>query len=128
MTPRLAVTQEQADWLYVCKHGEASCYECTTYMLRDAITLRPPERPTWACVSSAPCECQMKGHPIPEGTEVEVGWWEISASGNPADWSDDPWHPVAFATLTEVHAALADGQPYRWYVTLSDIKPVEADQ
>ena len=117
MTPRLAVTQEQAEDI------------ASAFAMKRAwapVTMRLPERPTM------PCSREHLQHgkvwsgagvtPIPEGTRVQVGWLD----------ADEPhmlgtWHPVATATLTEVHAALADGQPYRWYVTLSDIKPVEAD-
>lgn len=106
MTPRLAVTQEQAQRVAV---------ECHT------VTLRLPERPTMPC----PDSLHVHAVPIPEGTRVEVGWWE-HGDDTLGCWMK--WHPVALATLTEVHAALADGQPYRWHVTLSDIKPVEADQ
>jgi hypothetical protein len=62
--------------------------------------------------------------PIPEGTRVQVGWWD----------ADEPhmlgtWHPVAFATLTEVRpTGTGLGLNNQWLVTLSDIKPVEADQ
>lgn len=136
MTPRLAVTQEQAEDI------------ASAFAMKRAwapVTMRLPERPTMPClicrgrrfyskpiasvsgVHMGQITCRHCGAqgvvPIPEGTRVQVGWWD----------ADEPhmlgtWHPVATATLTEVHAALADGQPYRWYVTLSDIKPVEADQ
>lgn len=111
MTPRLAVTQEQATSLFVTGPD--------TYTLLP-ITLRFPERPTMPC----PDTLHVHRVPIPEGTRVGVGSWE-HGEDTMGFWMK--WHPVATATLTEVHAALADGQPYRWYVTLSDIKPVEAD-
>lgn len=75
--------------------------------------------------------------PIPEGTRVEVGWWEPTAAvGGARSRAWDPvgyWHPVAFATLTEVRvSAERDYHPKLGQlavdVILSDIKPVEADQ
>ena len=117
MTPRLAVTQEQAEDI------------ASAFAMKRAwapVTMRLPERPTMPCsrehLQHGKIWSEAGVTPIPEGTRVQVGWWD----------ADEPhmlgtWHPVALATLTEVHAALADGQPYRWYVTLSDIKPVEAD-
>ena len=117
MTPRLAVTQEQAEDI------------ASAFAMKRAwapVTMRLPERPTMPCsrehLQHGKVWSEAGVTPIPEGTRVQVGWWD----------ADEPhmlgtWHPVATATLTEVHAALADGQPYRWYVTLSDIKPVEAD-
>lgn len=117
MTPRLAVTQEQAEDI------------ASAFAMKRAwapVTMRLPERPTMPCsrehLQHGKVWSEAGVTPIPEGTRVQVGWWD----------ADEPhmlgtWHPVALATLTEVHAALADGQPYRWYVTLSDIKPVEAD-
>ena len=136
MTPRLAVTQEQAD---VIRWGSARL------ALVEPLTLRLPERPTMRpeChVCEPDCALALAAVPIPEGTRVRVeypcdvcdGSGRGSLDGRPQDWlmcgecNGKGWHPVALATLTEVHAALADGQPYRWYVTLSDIKPVEADQ
>jgi len=122
VTPRLTVTQEQAEVIF------------DWYMTHrtEPLTLRLPERPTMPCpqvgmeVPDEKCsECDGTGWiPIPEGTRVGVGSWE-HGEDTMGFWMK--WHPVATATLTEVHAALADGQPYRWYVTLSDIKPVEAD-
>ena len=118
VTPRLAVTQEQAEDI------------ASAFAMKRAwapVTMRLPERPTMPCsrehLQHGKVWSEAGVTPIPEGTRVQVGWWD----------ADEPhmlgtWHPVATATLTEVHAALADGQPYRWYVTLSDIKPVEADQ
>ena len=115
MTPRLAVTIDQAGDIIDGYH----------VLGKEAATLRLPERPTMPC----PDTLHVHRVPIPEGTRVEVGWWESTAAvGGARSRAWDPvgyWHPVAFATLTEVHAALADGQPYRWYITLSDIKPVE---
>ena len=162
MTPRLAVTQEQAEDI------------ASAFAMKRAwapVTLRLPERPTMPCPtcegslsvgepgftyygipepgSYEACPDCMDDHgipdgavPIPERTRVRVeypcdvcdGSGRGSLDGRPQDWlmcgecNGKGWHPVALATLTEVHAALADGQPYRWYVTLSDIKPVEADQ
>jgi len=113
VTPRLAVTQKQAEVVESVLIGPNG----------DQAVLRLPERPTMLG------ESYHHVRAIPEGTRVEVGWWEQGPADRkePSGWRDT-WHPVAFATLTEVHAALADGQPYRWHVTLSDIKPVEADQ
>ena len=146
MTPRLAVTREQAEAFYVVDRGQASR---SWSLRRGPVTLRLPERPTMPCPGCeasgswwlCDLECQEGTWPIPEGARVRIeypcnvcdGTGRGSLDGRPQDWlmcgecNGKGWHPVAFATLTEVHAALADGQPYRWYVTLSDIKPVEAD-
>ena len=140
MTPRLAVTIDQAGDIIDGYH----------VLGKEAVTMRLPERPTMPCakvgreVRKPDCpDCHGTGYvPIPEGARVRVeypcdvcdGSGRGSLDGRPQDWlmcgecNGKGWHPVALATLTEVHAALADGQPYRWYVTLSDIKPVEADQ
>ena len=134
MTPRLAVTQEQAEVVGSVLTGPNG----------DQAVLRLPERPTMRpeChVCEPDCALALAAVPIPERTRVRVeypcnvcdGTGRGSLDGRPQDWlmcgecNGKGWHPVALATLTEVHAALADGQPYRWYVTLSDIKPVEAD-
>ena len=136
MTPRLAVTQEQAEDI------------ASAFAMKRAwapVTMRLPERPTMPYDDPSPLryhDFRPIDVPIPEGTRVRVeypcdvcdGSGRGSLDGRPQDWlmcgecNGKGWHPVALATLTEVHAALADGQPYRWYVTLSDIKPVEADQ
>lgn len=136
MTPRLAVTQEQAEDI------------ASAFAMKRAwapVTMRLPERPTMPCsrehLQHGKVWSEAGVTPIPEGARVRVeypcnvcdGTGRGSLDGRPQDWlmcgecNGEGWHPVAFATLTEVHAALADGQPYRWYVTLSDIKPVEAD-
>lgn len=115
MTPRLAVTIDQAGDIIDGYH----------VLGKEAATLRLPERPTMPC----PDTLHVHRVPIPEGTRVEVGWWELSPSANPNDWPTDPWRPVAFATLTEAApTGTGLGLNNQWSVTLSDIKPVEADQ
>ena len=129
MTPRLAVTQEQAASMRVGVDGLGAA-RCV---------LRLPERPTMPCFDQARVSYDGPGSvPIPEGTRVEVGWWE--------DWWEDwweaggvhlRWNPVGFATLAEVHdeSCLMPHSPDccgycpgEFVITLSDIKPVEADQ
>ena len=136
VTPRLAVTREQCDPVEAVAFG----------LIDPPVTLRLPERPTMSCPEcggyatdrwrcdgvevAVVCNyCNGGGAvPIPEGTRVEVVYRDVVTRDDWPEYPDVRRHPVAFATLAEVHAALADGQPYRWYVTLSDIKPVEADQ
>ena len=100
--PKLVVTREQAKTFSVGVVGLGA----------SRVVLRLPERPT-----------------MPEGERVEVGWLELSTSGNPADWPDDPWHPVATATLAEVrqHVVViadspADLPQLPWLVTLTDVE------
>ena len=121
MTPRLAVTQKQAEVVESVLIGPNG----------DQAVLRLPERPTMLG------ESYHHVRAIPEGTRVEVGWWE-HGDDTLGCWMK--WHPVAFATLTSVEVdggpvsdAVAPGPrpastPASWTVTLSDIKPVEADQ
>ena len=123
MTPRLAVTQEQAEDI------------ASAFAMKRAwapVTLRLPERPTMPYDDPSPLryhDFRPIDVPIPEGTRVQVGWWELSPSANPNDWPTDPWRPVAFATLTEAApTGTGLGLNNQWSVTLSDIKPVEADQ
>ena len=108
--------------------------------------------PGWCVVSRANRQCDDSGSvPIPEGTRVRIEWLERGE-----DWweeveneegfldvvlhpVDDVWHRVAFATLTEVkrkanYVEANDGfhnrrilDSFDFLVTLSDIKPVEAD-
>ena len=120
VTPRLTVTQEQASVITSPAVHESETTTCV---------LRLGHRPTMPCsrehLQHGKIWSEAGVTPIPEGTRVQVGSWE-HGEDTMGFWMK--WHPVATATLTEVHAALADGQPYRWYVTLSDIKPVKADQ
>ena len=147
MTSRLAVTQEQAEDI-------ASAFAMKRAW--ESVTLRLPERPTM------PCPCGGEAHPahalhstssvpIPEGTRVRIeypcdvcdGSGRGSLDGRPQDWlmcgecNGKGWHPVAFATLAEVHdeSCLMPHSPDccgycpgEFVITLSDIKPVEADQ
>lgn len=121
VTPRLAVTQEQAEQM-VCVPKNGQYYSADEWVLPESVTLRLPERPTMPC----PDTLHVHAVPIPEGTRVEVGWWGLDAGRPLAD--PDEWHPVAFATLAEVRGDGRSGHDYAdWLVTLSDIKPVEAD-
>lgn len=134
MTPRLAVTQEQAKQLYVVDRGQAS----RSWRLRSSpVTLRFHERPTMPCEES--CDrgdrCPVSA-PIPEGTEVVV---EYPCPGcTDCRWSLWPWEyenppcndeflPVATAILTSVSGPYfydpADEEFYE--ITLSNIKPLE---
>lgn len=104
--PRLAVTPSWAEWV-VLAQGEP-------------VVIAMPERPTMPCPvclghgrrwrngqpDGVQCSCFTGIVPIPEGTRVEVGWWEevpkVLANGIAYDWS---WRPVATATLAEVTRA-----------------------
>lgn len=143
MTPRLAVTREQAEAFYVVDRGQASR---SWSLRRGPVTLRLPERPTMPCPGCeasgswwlCDLECQEGTWPIPEGTRVRIEYPCPRCNGtggepNPLDHRDaldDACRtcdgtgsvPVAFATLTKVKPVEGywPDDDY-WLVVLSDI-------
>lgn len=130
MTPRLAVTQEQAKSIHVGVGGLGA----------SRCVLRLPERPTTPChrllhLTSATTtaerytscrSCDGRGRiPIPEGTRAEVGWVGFDLS-DPHTRIDADWHPVATATLAKWHGIYLGSEVQGYVVTLTDIEPVEA--
>lgn len=149
MTPRLAVTREQAEAFYVVDRGQASR---SWSLRRGPVTLRLPERPTMSCPEcggyatdrwrcdgvevAVVCNyCNGGGAvPIPEGTRVEVGYPCECSEHRPGmhiNTAKCPHNrtggviPVAYATLTKVKPVEGywPDDDY-WLVALSDIEPV----
>ena len=120
MTPRLAVTQEQA----------ADLIDGFHVLGKEGGTLRLPERPTMR--RRKPWAHHWETVPIPEGTEVEVGWWEcgcIVDAPPPENHAPEAWRPVATATLAEIDLVSAIVGPLAGYhVTLTNLRPIGADQ
>ena len=105
-------------------------------------TLRLPERPTMPCPvclghgrrwrngqpDGVQCSCVTGSIPIPEGTRVEVGWWDV-----PDDRSEPiDWYPVATATVDEVRDESCINPndccgycPESWNVTLTDVRSTD---
>ena len=98
-------------------------------------TLRLPERPTMPCPvclghgrrwrngqpDGVQCSCVTGSIPIPEGTRVEVGWWDV-----PDDRSEPiDWYPVATATVDEVRKHLQDDGLFGWSVILTDVEATD---
>lgn len=118
MTPRLAVTQEQAATVRLGVDG-LSASRCV---------LRLPERPTMLG------ESYHHVRAIPEGTRVRIEYPCDVCLGHGRRWRngrpdgvrcscDNGSVPVAFATLTSVDEVVDrdDATIHVWYVTLSDI-------
>ena len=137
MTPRLAVTRRQVDELLSTLDGAVSA----------TVTLRLPERPTMPMVDFTAWGGDVVDRTpinIPEGVEVLVVYPCPECDTFDARAVVDHRYgcqrchgstfvPVALATLAEVysvHLHYVDGRLPTWEfaVTLSDIKPVEADQ
>lgn len=124
MTPRLAVTQEQAEDI-------ASAFAMKRAW--EPFTLRLPERPTMRpeChVCEPDCALALAAVPIPEGTEVCIEWVELVP--NDICGADEIRHPVATATLGSVQATTyqtgrTDNTPDH-LVTLTNLRPIGADQ
>jgi hypothetical protein len=125
VTPRLAVTQEQAEDI------------ASAFAMKRAwapVTMRLPERPTMPYDDPSPLryhDFRPIDVPIPEGTRVEVGWWAGLYLGQ-EDWRNE-WRPVTYATLAEVRHVLQAGIPWTegrndYEVALSHIEPAGEDQ
>ena len=125
VTPRLAVTQEQASVITSPAVHESETTTCV---------LRLGHRPTMPCsrehLQNGKIWSEAGVTPIPEGTEVCIEWVELVP--NDICGADEIRHPVATATLGSVQATTyqtgrTDNTPDH-LVTLTNLRPIGADQ